>query len=381
MSYTKGAGSEQTNGVDGNARDVENDRLDFSVRSISLNIQNEDGNSIALSDDDSPDGQSSRSNPKISFHLSLDQHTKQSGESRTKKFLESDDAIISQLFTQTISSAGVTPTDDYDEFFATEQQELEVKRKPSSEEDKSEDTAVLTENASRLAILNNQQRPSIVIDCFDETPPVTPDEPTPGTAGAFYFHTTIVDDEDEDETLSNSNQQGSVEVDSEDTENANVEISDELLVQAVEQYGLADNFTTIEESTDDILSPTADDFGEDECKTDLNETSDNAIENKTESSENNQDDSMVNNESAVPFLSNNSNQLVEPEPALHTANILDSPQAGIDACEIDDDNELEVDIESEDDTSVENNVTAKAFSFDEEACIQLFLLFYIIQTF
>lgn len=293
---------------------------DFSLRSTSLNIQDEECGEEAADE--------VKSNVKISFHLSLDQGA-QTTESRTKKFLESDDAIISQIFSQTITSAGVTPTDEYDEFFEPNLgPPLPKPKKSSDAEEESLEEKSESEESQRLQILNMQQRPSIVIDCFDETPPLTPDEPTPGT-GAFYFHQTIDDDDDLIEP--NSGAESGVEDD----------IPSELL-EAVQQYGLSDNFTTIEEDTDEILSPT----------TELTKTEEAERDNQQQEEENDEADS-----SAVHFLSNK--ETPHPEPALQSDNLVDDEDGWP--------RPVEVDAESDD--SAENNITAKAFSFDDEACI------------
>lgn len=348
-----------------------------TIRSVSLNIQDDDG--FANNENDEQEGggsEATSNNVKISFHLSLDQ-SGQSVESRTKKFLESDDAIISQIFSQTITSAGVTPTDDYDEFFNENSQNAKIQKEKVIEEEENEDDHMKSEEdfeeeneetSQKLQILNAQQRPSIVIDCFDETPPVTPDEPTPGT-GAFYFHQTIVD-EDEDDVDSAQGPESGVESqgciedeDDEDEEENDIqpEIPSELL-EAVEKYGITDNFTTIEEDAEeeDLLSPET----EQEEKTEVEQS----------------DNISVNN-------NNNNNEHEQPEeeeqmiiePALQSDNLIEcadstissstSAAAAAEAGETSTDNN---DIESDDDDdSAENNITAKAYSFDDEACIPL----------
>jgi hypothetical protein len=110
---------------------------------------------------------------------------------RTKKFLESDDAIISQIFSQTITSAGVTPTEDFD-FSTGPLPDLitnEVLHAASSSQDvdtnEQDDLNDVDDEALMQSEMHAKQRPSIVIDCYDESSqrafpyyeePVTPDE-------------------------------------------------------------------------------------------------------------------------------------------------------------------------------------------------------------
>lgn len=339
---------------DTNRLDSTRKELNYSSRSVSLNVENVDCSEPGDADD------AVEPSSKIAFHLSLDQQSPSdnSGESRTKRFLESDDAIINQLFSQTIMSTGVTPTDDFDDQFCSSSlhQSHEISNEGADDDDHSQKEVKKTsDNASRLVILNTQQRPSIVIDCFDETPPITPDEPTPYTKGAFYFHTTIEDDDDED----------LVEPGTADPDDS-LDVDSDLLVQAVQQYGLADNFTTIEESTDDILSPTTDTC-HDNLKTEINQDEQKLDSTLVEAAEEN---------SAVPFLVNNCNQLVEPETDLLKSSIIEKLCDSNGICEqLENDNEpVLVDNDSEDEeTNIEDNITAKTLSFDEEACIKIVL--------
>jgi hypothetical protein len=122
------------------------------------------------------------------------------GSERTKKFLESDDAIISQIFSQTITSAGVTPTEDYDFsagplpdlitnevlYAASRNDEIDIaEEKSDTELDEIDDEAEKDAQILFESELHSKQRPSIVIDCYDESQerafpyyeePVTPNE-------------------------------------------------------------------------------------------------------------------------------------------------------------------------------------------------------------
>lgn len=116
---------------------------------------------------------------------------------RTHKFLESsDDQLIKQIFSQTITSAGVTPTDDDDD----------------------EDTQKMAPfilGVHKLgagdSTLKMQQHPSIVIDCYDDDEagieynlddPVETDDTDVYndnfTIQNHYFDQTIVDEDDVD---------------------------------------------------------------------------------------------------------------------------------------------------------------------------------------
>lgn len=207
--------------------------LSENLASLTFSSHNQTENNSE--NDKEVEEKTSQNSGNLLLHLSLEEKSQGAPSSRTKKFLESNDTIISQLFTQAILSSGVTPTEETEETFAQQFNEYQTVPNKFDEEE-------CSEKASRLSLLNDQQRPSIVIECFDKTPPVTPDEP----ALDAFFHTTIVDDEEDF---------------MEDVEKVKIAIgfennnSEELLMQAVEQYGLADNFTTIEENIDENVSP------------------------------------------------------------------------------------------------------------------------------
>lgn len=383
-------------------------------RTMSLNIQQDTGD-VLSGDDADDDSPPDLSGVKISLHLSMDQGQMmmQSGTgSKTKKFLESDDAIISQIFSQTICSAGVTPTDEMsEEFFAGNDDSLEPSyisiksnknKKPSSiespnrspnsneeddddgnEEIDDEDDDGLLKGASRLTILNNQQRPSIVIDCFDETPPISPpEEMTPSAGAAFYFHTTIVDEDDVEEENnsdppSNGGDNSSFDQSSSAQLNDDMHLDEDLLQQAV---AIVDNFTTIVEDDDDIVDQiiATDDIDiTTKTDTDDNNTSNNDNDTLTISNE----ETTINqtykelaetetNEAPTHFLVNNGG-FVPPEPALVQLNQVDPiGYTNGSACGHESD-------EDEDDDSCSNNLTAKTFSFDDEACINTFFLIFI----
>lgn len=379
-----------------------------ATRSISLNIRNNDTGAPFLSDEDSPPDMSG---VKISLHLSMDQSQMQGSGSRTKKFLDSDDTIISQIFSQTISSAGVTPTDECEEFFGSDvpmpdslepnessnnnkkASSIESPRTPNSEENEEEeeeeddDTDDIVKGTSRLTILNNQQRPSIVIDCFDETPPITPEEEmTPSAGAAFYFHTTIVDEDDV--TIKNGTENTEDDVAGDDNNSFDqsssghcTEISDELLQQAV---AIADNFTTIVEDDDDIVDQiiATDDVDiEQQYKTDNNndDNDNNSITISNEETTINQTYKELaeteTNEAPIHFLCEN-NHTLEPEPALIHDNQVD-PIGYTNGSGLDDSDEDEDD---DDESSVANNMTAKTISFDDEACINIILLHFFLIT-
>uniref|UniRef100_A0A336MU11 CSON006681 protein n=1 Tax=Culicoides sonorensis TaxID=179676 RepID=A0A336MU11_CULSO len=370
-------------------------------RTMSLNIQSDTGrlNEGSDNDDSPPD----LSGVKISLHLSMDQggNVNVVSGSKTKKFLESDDAIISQIFSQTICSTGVTPTDENDEFFAgTDDSVINTdsleptqyttikSKKPSSiesprsvnsneddddEEEIDDDDDGLVKGASRLTILNNQQRPSIVIDCFDETPPISPpEEMTPSAGAAFYFHTTIVDEDDVEDTgvdsPGNDGENSSFDQSSSAQLNDDMHLDDELLQQAV---AIVDNFTTIVEDDDDIVDQIiATDDIDIESKTDNNSI--NNLENDTITISN--EETTINqtykelaetetNEAPTHFLANSNGMGFEPpEPAMLQTNQVD-PITYTNGSGLGHESEED----EEDDDSCSNNLTAKTFSFDDEA--------------
>lgn len=367
-------------------------------RTMSLNIQSDTGS--CLSDNDNDDeSPPDLSGVKISLHLSMDQGQMMTGSgSKTKKFLESDDAIISQIFSQTICSAGVTPTDETDEFYAghdaynvkkSKSSSIESpNRSPNSNEeeeevDDDEDDDGLIKGASRLTILNNQQRPSIVIDCFDETPPVSPpEEMTPSAGAAFYFHTTIVDEDDVEEEnaaeddASNNEEENNSSFDQSSSAQLNddMHLDDELLQQAV---AIVDNFTTIVEDDDDIvdqiIASPEDEQEPEPSKTDStnHNNNDDALTISNEETTINQTYKELaeseTNEAPTHFLGN-TNGFEPPEPALVQLNQVD-PIGYTNGSGMGNDSE-----DDEDDDSCSNNLTAKTYSFDDEACINTLFL-------
>lgn len=121
------------------------------------------------------------------------------------RFYESDDAIISQIFSQTITSAGVTPTDECDSFMFEQSEQdsfMAVDETVNSVKDNesklSSEEMFLNQTSSNLSKL---QQPSIVIDSYEENgsepcyiEPITPNQVK------SYFDTTIIP---EDETKYN----------------------------------------------------------------------------------------------------------------------------------------------------------------------------------
>lgn len=115
---------------------------------------------------------------------------------RTHKFLESsDDQLIKQIFSQTITSAGVTPTDDDDEDTQKAAPFILGIHKLGADD----------------STLKMQQHPSIVIDCYDDDEagieynlddPVGTDDMDVYhdnfTIQNHYFDQTIVDEDDVD---------------------------------------------------------------------------------------------------------------------------------------------------------------------------------------
>lgn len=142
-----------------------------------------------------------------------------SNKATKNKFYESDDAIISQIFSQTITSAGVTPTDDSDSFMfdqsrIDESLALELIDESIKQHSDELDNSISSVNSIETKVLSSVsnhskiQQPSIIIDSYEDdgaepcyVEPITPNQVK------YYFDTTIVSDDEPIQQLPSSQTQ------------------------------------------------------------------------------------------------------------------------------------------------------------------------------